>query len=97
MMYRAQLQHLARMERCFQDIRVYARHIWPAIEPNPCIWNWHMDIVLLALQRQVEADPDYRKILICEPPGTAKSLMVSVIQPTWEWFCRTPARRRWWP
>jgi predicted phage terminase large subunit-like protein len=67
---------------------------WSILEPGTSlVWNWHLEIECDALERQVQGDPDYRKLLFCVPPGTMKSLLVSVFAPAWEWL-KKPERRK---
>jgi hypothetical protein len=67
----------------------FVQHAWPLIEPGPLLkWNWHIDLVCDALQRQIAGDPEYRNLVICLPPGMGGSLMVSVFAPAWEWLRR---------
>lgn len=72
----------------------FCRWCWPIVEPGRALkWNWHLDIIFHALQRQMLGDRDYRKLLIMVPPGTMKSLSVSVIAPAWEWL-HEPTRQK---
>lgn len=65
----------------------FVRYAWPIVEPGrPLVWNWHLDIICDALERQARSEPDCRRIVICIPPGTAKSLLVSVFAPAWRWL-----------
>lgn len=77
-----------------ESLAEFTKQAWPIIEPGtPLDWNWHLDLVCEALQRQIEGDNDYRRLLICIPPGTMKSILVSVMAPSWEWLHR-PTRRK---
>ena len=72
----------------------FVRQAWPIVEPTtPLIWNWHLDVLCDALERQTHDDPEYRKLVMCVPPGMMKSLLVSVFQPSWEWLSY-PGRRK---
>lgn len=65
----------------------FLRQAWPIIEPGtPLEENWHLELVCDALDRQIAGDPVYRKLLICMPPGTMKSILVSVIAPARRWL-----------
>lgn len=84
----------AREEKAIRHLAEFTRYAWPVVEPGrQLVWNWHLDIICKAKQRQIEGDPDYRRLLICIPPGTMKSLIVSVFAPAWEWLQR-PERRK---
>lgn len=72
----------------------FVRQAWPIVEPGTAlVWNWHLDVICDALQRQIEGDPEYRKLLVVVPPGFMKSLLVSVFAPAWEWL-HNPCRRK---
>jgi predicted phage terminase large subunit-like protein len=72
----------------------FVRHGWHVVEPTtPLVWSWHLDIECDALERQIHGEPEYRKLLFCVPPGTMKSLLISVFAPAWEWLER-PERRK---
>ena len=54
------------------------------LEPNtPLVWNWHLD----AICQHLEAVTDGRinRLVINVPPGSSKSMIVSVLWPAWEW------------
>lgn len=62
----------------------FVREAWHVLEPNtPLVWNWHLD----ALCAHLEAISDGRinRLLINVPPGSSKSMIVSVLWPAWEW------------
>lgn len=68
----------------------FVKMAWPVLEPDmPLVWNWHMDAVCDHLQALVEGTfielglPN--RLLINVPPGTSKSLLVSVLLQAWEW------------
>lgn len=69
----------------------FVEQAWPVLFPSePFIWNWHIDAVCGHLQA-VSAGT-IQKLLINIPPGTMKSLLVSVLWPSWEWT-RKPSLR----
>lgn len=70
-------------ERC-QALAGFVREAWPILEPSAkLVWNWHLD----AFCAHLEAVTDGRlnRLLINVPPGSSKSLVVSVLWPAWEW------------
>ncbi len=72
----------------------FVKQAWTIVEPGtPLVWNWHLDVICDALERQARGDREYRKLLICVPPGTMKSLLVSVFAPAWQWL-EQPERRK---
>lgn len=62
----------------------FIRAAWPLVEPDtPLSWNWHLD-VLCDVLTEVSAG-ELKRVIVNVPPGTAKSLIVSVFWPAWEW------------
>jgi predicted phage terminase large subunit-like protein len=62
----------------------FIRQAWHIVEPNtPLVWNWHIDGLCLHLEAVTRGE--IKKLLINIPPGTMKSLIVSVFWPAWEW------------
>lgn len=65
-------------------LRDYVKQAWGVAEPaTPLLNNWHVDIICDHLQAVTEGKIQY--LLINIPPGHAKSLIVSVLWPTWVW------------
>jgi predicted phage terminase large subunit-like protein len=77
-------------ERC-ASLAGFVREAWHVLEPNDpktgsgtaYVHNWHID----AICQHLEAVTDGRinRLLINVPPGSSKSLIVSVMWPAWEW------------
>lgn len=64
---------------------------WSILEPGtPLIWNWHLDVLCAYLEAVYEKRITF--LIINIPPGTMKSLIVSVFYPAWVWT-RTPEHR----
>ena len=60
---------------------------WPIAEPSRAfIPNWHIDAI--ADHLQAVSDGRIKRLLITIPPGHAKSLLVSVLWPAWQWISR---------
>lgn len=71
------------------SLRYFVEQAWPIVEPMmPFHGNWHIDELCDVLQ-QVH-DGTLKRVLINVPPGTMKSLLVSVFFPAWEW-ARNPS------
>lgn len=69
--------------RC-KSLAGFIREAWHVLEPEtPLVWGWHLD----ALCDHLVAVTDGRitRLLITVPPGSSKSLIVSVLWPAWEW------------
>lgn len=76
-----------RAKRSFAE---FVKMAWPVLEPEmPLVWNWHMQVVCDHLQALVEGRflelGLANRLLINVPPGTSKSLLVSVLLQAWEW------------
>jgi predicted phage terminase large subunit-like protein len=57
---------------------------WPLVEPGTSLsWNWHLDELCSALELVTLGE--LKRLVINIPPGTGKSLIVSVFWPAWEW------------
>ena len=77
-----------------RSLAEFVRQSWRIIEPGTTLeWNWHLCIICDALERQSRGEEAFRKLLICVPPGTMKSLLVSVFAPAWQWL-EKPERRK---
>ena len=78
--------------RC-RSLAGFVREAWHVLEPgNAYIHGWHIE----AICDHLEAVTDGRlnRLLINVPPGTMKSLIVSVFWPAWEWGpCARPSLR----
>ncbi|TIU58115.1 MAG: terminase, partial [Mesorhizobium sp.] len=68
----------------------FVKIAWQVLEPGKdLVWNWHMQVVCDHLQALVEGkflELGLRnRLVINVPPGTSKSLLVSVFLQAWEW------------
>jgi predicted phage terminase large subunit-like protein len=62
----------------------FVREAWHVLEPNAkLIWNWHLDAICAHLE--AVTDRRLNRLLINVPPGSSKSLIVSVMWQAWEW------------
>lgn len=69
--------------RC-NSLSGFVKESWKVLEPNQELtWGWHLD----AICDHLEAVTDGRinRLLINVPPGSSKSLLVSVMWQAWEW------------
>ncbi len=70
--------------RCI-DLAGFVKESWHVLEPNTrLIWNWHLDALCSHLQAITEGRMVPR-LLANVPPGSSKSLIVSVMWQAWEW------------
>src|SRR5712691_90086 len=69
----------------------YVRQAWSILEPDvPFLSNWHIEYVVEHLEAVTAGQ--ITRLLINLPPRYMKSLLVSVLWPTWEWV-QAPHRR----
>lgn len=62
----------------------FIREAWHLLEPNAVlVWNWHLDAICAHLE--AVTDGRINRLLINVPPGSSKSLIVSVMWQAWEW------------
>jgi predicted phage terminase large subunit-like protein len=62
----------------------FVRHAWAILEPRAKLtWNWHMDAICDHLEAVTWGR--INRLCINVPPGSSKSLLVSVLWPAWEW------------
>lgn len=70
-------------EQC-RRLAGFVRAAWHVLEPNATfIDNWHIEAICLHLE--AVTDGRITRLLINVPPGSMKSLLVSVLWPAWEW------------
>ena len=75
-----------------RSLRAYVEQAWPLLEPHtPFLRNWHLDYICEHLEA-VSAS-EITRLVINVPPRYGKSILVSVLWPTWEWL-RAPHTRR---
>lgn len=65
-------------------LKEFVGFAWPLVEPEEELkWNWHLDVLCEELESITRGET--KRSLINIPPGTMKSLLVSVFWPAWEW------------
>jgi predicted phage terminase large subunit-like protein len=73
----------AEAAHCRARFRRYVERAWREIDPKPFIPNWHVDAICDHLQALYERK--IKRLIINVPPGTAKSMLCSVLWPSWVW------------
>lgn len=74
-----------------KSLRSYVEQAWPILEPGvPFLPNWHIDYLVEHLEAVTAGQ--MTRLLITIPPRYMKSLLVSILWPTWEWI-RDPSGR----
>jgi predicted phage terminase large subunit-like protein len=70
--------------RAKDELAEFVREAWDILEPETELsWNWHLDELCDVLERVTAGE--LTRVIINVPPGTMKSLLVSVFWPAWEW------------
>lgn len=65
----------------------FVKMAWPHCgEPSEFVPGWHLEEICLHLEAVSRGE--CRRLVINQPPGTGKSLLVSVFWPSWEWLHR---------
>lgn len=59
----------------------YIRRAWTEADPSQFVEAWHIQAMADALQ--AVADGQVRNLLIRVPPGMTRSMVASVLWPTW--------------
>jgi predicted phage terminase large subunit-like protein len=87
---RAELEAIE-AELARRKLERFVRVAWRILEPStPLVWNWHLTILCEELEAVTRRE--CKRLIINVPPGTMKSLLVSVFWPAWEW-ARDPSIR----
>jgi predicted phage terminase large subunit-like protein len=78
-------------EEASRSLASFTAQLWHVLEPTTALdWWWHLDLICDTLER-VSAG-ELRRVLLCVPPGTAKSLITSVMWPS-KWWLNNPSER----
>lgn len=71
--------------RAERSLYEYAQQAWVILEPHtPFLPNWHLELICEYLEAVTAGE--IRRLVINIPPRYMKSLLVSVLWPTWEWI-----------
>jgi len=69
--------------RC-KTLAGFVKEAWKVLEPDTVlVWNWHLDAICAHLEAVTWGE--INRLLINVPPGSSKSLIVSVLWQAWEW------------
>jgi predicted phage terminase large subunit-like protein len=67
-----------------RDLHFFVEKTWHLVEPSvPFRSNWHVRKLCRVLEQVTRGE--LKRLIINVPPGTMKSLLVSVFWPAWEW------------
>ena len=82
---------LEQKRRKYRSLMAFVRDAWAVMEPGEEFrGNWHIDVICEHLEAVTSGE--IKNLLINVPPGTMKSILVSVLWPAWEW-AHNPALR----
>lgn len=80
-------------EACRRSLAEFVRCAWHVVEPGqPYVHGWHIDAVAEHLEAVTAGD--ITRLYIAVPPGSMKSLLVSVFWPAWEWGAKALSHTR---
>ena len=69
---------------CESSLYNFVKMAWPIIEPGcELVDNWHIKTICGYLEAVTAGD--ITRLIINVPPGSLKSILVSVMWPAWEW------------
>jgi len=81
------IREAAREEAALHVYSWFFRRAWREVEQNrPLLHNWHLDLVADELDGVIAGR--VRELVICMPPGTAKSMLVSALLMPYAWLRR---------
>lgn len=82
--------HKVYAEKCKRSFAFFVQHFWQEIEPEPLIWNWHLQVFCDELEvvyrRVFERKPKLYDLVVNVPPGTSKSRIFTIMAPVWGWI-----------
>ena len=78
-------------EICKRSLKGFVRLFWKTLEPTtPLAWGWALDAICDHLEAISRGE--VKRLVINVPPGSMKSLLVSVFWPAWEWATINPSK-----
>ena len=79
--------------KCERSLAEFTKQAWHIIEPGtPLMWNWHLDTLCGYLEATMDKHVHLTRLIINIPPGSLKSVLVSVMFPAWMWI-KNPSKR----
>lgn len=74
-----------------QHLLSFTQQAWPNVEPEPYMFNWHLTLITEYLM--AVSIGKLKRLAINIPPRYAKSLLVSIMWPCWEWAAINPSQK----
>ena len=82
--------HAIKAERCRRSFLYFLEEFWSEIVNEEYVGNWHIELLCKEYQEVAERvfnnEPSLYDLLINIPPGTTKSLTLTVMAPVWTWL-----------
>lgn len=79
--------NLLKAEKCKRSFYYFIQEFWTEADTSSPVWNWHIEYLANTLQEDIELLlnklPKKNDVIINCPPGTSKSMIVSVLLPAW--------------
>ena len=73
------------------SLEAYVKACWHVLEPDTDLsWNWHLSLMCEYLEAVTEGK--IKRLIINVPPRSLKSIIVTIMWPTWEWITRPGER-----
>lgn len=77
------LIEISRIE-CEESLAEFTRQAWHVIEPGTVLkWNWHLDVLCAYIEAFFVGR--IKRLIMNVPPGSMKSILFSVMGPSWDW------------
>lgn len=74
-------------ELCKRYFYFFIKEFWEQADTSTPVWNWHIEYIANTLQEDIEnlleGKEKKEDIIINCPPGTSKSMIISVLLPAW--------------
>ena len=67
-----------------ESFSYFVKSFWSECDPSTLVWNWHIDYMCQTLE--AISDDRIQHCYIAVPPGSGKSMIVSVLFPVWVWL-----------
>lgn len=95
--YGVDFKELIDAQRCLDSFKHFAKVFWQEAISTEVIWNWHMDEICDVIQenstRVFQGLPKLHDVIINVPPGTSKTMLVSILATAWE-LAKNPGVRK---
>lgn len=82
-----ELENERQKRLCELSLEAFTKAAWHIIEPGTKLkWNWHLSTICGYLEAFHRGELPNKRLIINIPPGTLKSILVSVMYPAWCWI-----------